>query len=144
MARRGPYSPMAAGVVARFVAAGGLAIAGAATDSPFLIVAALVQLLYQANPFVRLAQPGAAVRYAIFPAGAASGWVIAASAIGSFAGSAIGGFLADAVGFNAINIMGAIAGGASVLVLLMFLWPAERRLNEAEDDRTGSPPPSNA
>ncbi|MGB7860143.1 MAG: MFS transporter, partial [Acidimicrobiia bacterium] len=146
MARRGTFSPLAAGTVARFAAAAGLAAAGALTKSPVLLVAALVQVLYQSNPFVRLSQPGSGVRYATFPAGAATGWVIAASAVGSFIGSALGGFLADKAGFNSINVMAAVAGGASVLVLFLGLWPAERRRREAEDPVVGPvvPPPSNA
>lgn len=146
MAKRGTFSPLAAGTVARFVAAAGLALAGWMTESPVLLVAALVQVLYQANPFVRLSQPGSGVRYATFPAGAATGWVIAASAIGSFIGSALGGVLADKAGFNSINVMGAIAGGLSVLVLFVGLWPAERRMREVEaaESETLSPPPSNA
>lgn len=146
MAKRGTFSPLAAGTVARFVAALGLAAAGALTQSPVLLVAALVQILYQSNPFVRLSQPGAGVRYASFPAGAASGWVIAASAVGSFIGSALGGFLADSAGFNSINIMAAIAGGLSVLVLMFGLWPAERRMRGRDVANVSgtSPPPSNA
>jgi predicted MFS family arabinose efflux permease len=146
MARRGTFSPLAAGTVARFVAAAGLAAAGALTESPVLLVAALVQILYQSNPFVRLSQPGSGVRYATFPAGAASGWVIAASAVGSFVGSALGGILADKAGFNSINVMAAIAGGVSVLVLIFGLWPAERRRRGSEEESLGpvSPPPSNA
>jgi predicted MFS family arabinose efflux permease len=73
-----------------------------------------------------------AVRFATIPAGAASGWVIGASAIGSFLGSVIGGFLADSVGFNAINWMGAIAAGAAVVLLFIALWPAERRKRAEE------------
>jgi len=89
--------------------------------------------MYNAAPFVRLAQPNLAVRYAKFPAGAASGWVIAASATGSFVGSLIGGFLADQYGFNAVNWMAAVAAGLSVVVLWMWLRPGEMRI------RDGSP-----
>jgi predicted MFS family arabinose efflux permease len=81
--------------------------------------------MYQGNPFVRLAQPAVAVRFATIPAGAASGWVIGASAIGSFIGSVVGGFLADSVGFNAINWMAAIAAGLAVILIVFSLWPAE-------------------
>jgi predicted MFS family arabinose efflux permease len=44
----------------------------------------------------------------------------------------LGGWLADKVGFNAINWMGAIAAGASVLLLIISLWPAERKKRQAE------------
>ena len=91
-----------------------------------------MQILYQSNPFVRLTQPVVGVRFASIPAGAASGWVIAAAAAGSFLGSLIGGFLASSVGFNAINWMAAIAVGAAVLLLFVFLWPAERK-KQAEE-----------
>ena len=64
--------------------------------------------------------PAVAVRFATIPAGAASGWVIGASAIGSFLGSVIGGFLADEVGFNAINWMAGIAAGLAVLLIFML------------------------
>ena len=92
-----------------------------------------MQLMYNAAPFVRLAQPNLAVRYATFPAGAASGWIIAASAVGSFLGSLAGGFLADKYGFNAVNWMAAIAGGLSFALLAIWLWPAERRVRQGID-----------
>ena len=62
------------------------------------------------------------------PAGQASGWVIAASAIGSFLGSLLGGFLADEFGFNAINWMAVVAAGLSFVVLWIWLRPVERRI----------------
>ena len=86
-----------------------------------------MQLLYQGTPFIRLAQPVLAVRFSTIPAGQAVGWVIGASAIGSFLGSIIGGILADSVGFNAINWMAAIAAGLAVLLTFISLWPAERK-----------------
>jgi predicted MFS family arabinose efflux permease len=128
MGRRGGFSPFTAGIVARLVAAIGMAAVGAALDNAVLLGAAFMQLMYNAAPFVRLAQPNLAVRYATFPAGQASGWVIAASAVGAFLGSVLGGFLADEFGFNAINWMAAVAAGLSVLVLWLGLRPMERRV----------------
>ncbi len=79
-------------------------------------------------PFVRLTQPVVAIRFATIPAGAASGWVIGATAIGSFVGSVVGGWLADKVGFNAINWMAVIAAaGWARIVLFFIVWPADRR-----------------
>ncbi|MGD9094118.1 MAG: MFS transporter, partial [Anaerolineales bacterium] len=109
-----------------------MAILGLVAQSPLLLVAAAVQILYQSNPFVRLTQPVVAMRFATIPAGQASGWVIAAAAAGSFFGSLIGGWLADAVGFNAINWMGAIAVGGAVLLLFFGLWPVERKKRTEE------------
>jgi predicted MFS family arabinose efflux permease len=109
-----------------------MAILGMIAKSPILLVAASMQMLYQGTPFVRLSQPVVAVRFATFGAGSASGWVLAASAIGSFIGSLLGGFLADSVGYNAINWM---AGGAAVLgtvVLIFVMWPAEKRKQKIE------------
>lgn len=133
MGRSGGFSPLAAGVGARFIAGLGMAVAGLATGNNLLLGAAFMQLMYNAAPFVRLAQPNLAVRYATFPAGAASGWIIAASAVGSFLGSLIGGFLADKFGFNAVNWMAAVAGGLSFALLAIWLWPAERRVRQRID-----------
>jgi predicted MFS family arabinose efflux permease len=110
-----------------------MAVIGLMANSPILLAAAAMQIMYQSNPFVRLTQPVVAMRFATIPAGQASGWVIAAAAAGSFFGSLIGGWLADAVGFNAINWMGAIAVGAAVLLLFFGLWPAERKKRAAEE-----------
>jgi len=132
LGRRGGFSPFTAGILARFIAAIGMAVVGAALDNGVLLGAAFMQLMYNAAPFVRLAQPNLAIRYAAFPAGQANGWVIAASAIGSFLGSAIGGFLADKFGFNAINWMAAAAAGLSVIVLWFALRPVERRAAESD------------
>lgn len=85
------------------VGALGLAVLGLLSNAPLLLVVTFMLILYQGNPYVRLSQPVVAVRFATFPAGQASGWVIGASAIGSFVGSILGGWLADSVGFNAIN-----------------------------------------
>jgi predicted MFS family arabinose efflux permease len=115
------------GNIVRLVGALLMAILGLMSQSPILLAAAAMQILYQSNPFVRLTQPVVAMRFATIPAGQASGWVIAAAAAGSFLGSLIGGWLADAVGFNAINWMGAIAVGGAVLLLFFGLWPAERK-----------------
>ncbi len=126
MARDGAWAPFFAGQVARLVAALGLALVGMMANAPALLAAGFMQLLYQSNPFSRLTQAPVGVRFATFPAGAASGWVMAASAAGSFGGSVAGGFLADAVGFNAINWMAAGAAGLAVAVALLGLAPAAR------------------
>ena len=136
MGRSGGFSPFTAGIVARFAAGIGMAVVGAAMDNAVLLGAAFMQLMYNAAPFVRLAQPNLAVRYAKFPAGAASGWVIAASATGSFIGSLVGGFLADSYGFNSVNWMAAVAAGLSVVVLWIWLKPAEQRIRDASPGGT--------
>lgn len=139
MARSGAYPPFAAGIVARFVAGFGMAAVGMATGNKILLGAAFMQVMYNAAPFTRLGQSSLAVRYASFPAGAASGWVIAASATGSFAGSLIGGFLADQFGFNAVNWMAAAAASLSVVVLWLWLRPAEKRIrDDSRSDGDGS------
>jgi MFS family permease len=127
LASSGGMTVFTAGNVIRFIGALGMAVVGLVAQSPILIAAAFMQILYQANPFVRLTQPVVAIRFATIPTGQASGWVIAAAAAGSFLGSLIGGWLADAVGFNAINWMAAIAVGGAVLLLFLGLWPAERK-----------------
>ena len=127
LARSGGLTVFTAGNVIRFVGALGMAVIGLVAQSPILIAAAFMQILYQSNPFVRLTQPVVAIRFATIPAGQATGWVIAAAAAGSFLGSLIGGWLASAVGYNAINWMAAIAVGAAVLLLFVGLWPAERK-----------------
>ena len=132
MGRSGALPGFATGNVLRLVGALGMAVLGLVANAPILIVVAFMQLLYQGNPFVRLTQPAIAVRFATIPAGAASGWVIGASAIGSFFGSVIGGFLADKVGFNAINWMAAVAAGLAVALIVISLWPAERK-KQAEE-----------
>jgi predicted MFS family arabinose efflux permease len=125
MGRSGAMPGFAMGNVLRLVGALGMALLGVVANAPILVVVAFMQLMYQGNPFVRLTQPAVAVRFATIPAGAASGWVIGASAIGSFIGSVVGGFLADSVGFNAINWMAAIAAGLAVVLIVFSLWPAE-------------------
>jgi MFS family permease len=135
MGRSGAFSPFAAGIVARFVASFGMAVAGLLTGNNLLLGAAFMQLLYNVAPLVRLAQPSLAVRFASFPAGAATGWVIAASATGSFIGSLLGGFLAEEFGFNAVNWMAMTAAGLSALVMWFWLRPAEKRAASTESDR---------
>jgi MFS family permease len=132
LARSGGMTVFTAGNVIRFVGALGMAAIGLVAQSPVLIAAAFMQILYQSNPFVRLTQPVVAMRFATIPAGQATGWVIAAAAAGSFLGSLIGGWLASSVGYNAINWMAAIAVGAAVLLLFLGLWPAERRKRAEE------------
>jgi MFS family permease len=138
MARKGPFPPFMAGIVGRMIAGIGMGAVGLMTDNKALLGAAFMQLMYQTAPFVRLAQPGLAVRFATFPAGQASGWVIAGSAIGSFVGSLLGGYLADTFGYNAVNWMAAAAGGGAAIILFMWLRPAERRMRESDTH----PPPS--
>ncbi len=133
MGRSGAMPDFITGNVLRLGGALGLALLGMTTGSPILLVAASMQLLYQGTPFVRLTQPVVAIRFATIPAGAASGWVLGASAVGSFVGSALGGWLADKVGFNAINWMGGIAAGAAVLLVFMVLLPAERKKRQTEE-----------
>jgi predicted MFS family arabinose efflux permease len=128
MARKGPFPPFMAGIVGRMIAGLGMGAVGMITDNKALLGAAFMQLMYQTAPFVRLAQPGLAVRFANFPAGQASGWVIAGSAIGSFVGSLLGGYLADAFGYNAVNWMAAAAGAGAALILFIWLRPAEKRM----------------
>ena len=98
-----------------------LGLFGLMTGSPFLLVAASVQLLYQGTPFVRLSQPAVAVKFATIAPTEATGWVIGASAVGSFIGSLLGGFLGESFGFNAINWMGAVAGGFAILLTATVL-----------------------
>ena len=131
-ARAGGLPPFTAGNVARLAGALGMAVLGLVANAPILFVVAFMQLLYQGNPFVRLTQPKLAVRYSPIPAGEAVGWVIGASAIGSFLGSILGGILADKVGFNAINWMAAIAAGLAVLLIFISLYPAERKKRAGE------------
>ena len=126
MARRGGVDVYSLGVAMRLVGALGMAVVGLIADSAVLLAIAFVQILYQANPFARLAQASVGVRFATFPPGVANGWIIAGSALGGFAGAAIGGVLADRYGFNAVNWMGAIAAALSVVVLLVGLVPAAR------------------
>ncbi len=146
MARSGAMPVYTAAVLIRMVGALGLAVLGLWTNSPIILVAAAMLALYQGTPFARIAQPAVAVRFAPIPAGAANGFVLGASAIGSFIGSLIGGYLAANVGFNAISWMGAIAGAGALALCVFFLWPAERRKRAEEGPRpkAGKPLPSEA
>jgi predicted MFS family arabinose efflux permease len=128
MARKGPFSPFMTGVAARMMAGLGMGTVGLMTDNKVLLGAAFMQLMYQAAPFVRLPQAGLAVRFASFPAGQANGWVIAASALGSFVGALLGGYLAKEFGYNSINWMAAIAGAGSFAILFIWLRPAGKTL----------------
>jgi MFS family permease len=139
MARHGGLSTFTIGAVMRLVGSLALAILGLVTGSPILLVAAAMQTLYQASPFIRMAQPVVAVRFSTFGAGAAAGWVIGASAVGSAIGSLLGGWLAQNVGFNAINWMGVISAALSVVLLVIYLWPAERRKRKEEQDSDDDP-----
>lgn len=133
MAKSGAMTVLTAATVIRFVGALGMAAIGMMTSNPLALVAALfVLIFYQGNSFNRLAQGVVGMRFATIPPGSASGWVIAASAAGSFIGALIGGYLASSLGFNAINWMAAIAIGAAIALLIFFLWPAERRKRAEE------------
>jgi predicted MFS family arabinose efflux permease len=143
MARKGPFPPFMAGIVGRMIAGLGMGAVGLMTDNKALLGAAFMQLMYQTAPFVRLAQPGLAVRFATFPAGQASGWVIAGSAIGSFVGSLLGGYLADAFGYNSVNWMAAAAGAGAALILFIWLRPAQKRMSKGETPPPKSPADDN-
>ncbi len=121
MARSTSTRVLFLGVLLRSSGALLLALFGLMTGSPFLLVAASVQLLYQGTPFVRLSQPAVAVKFATIAPTEATGWVIGASAVGSFIGSLLGGFLGESFGFNAINWMGAVAGGFAILLAAAVL-----------------------
>jgi predicted MFS family arabinose efflux permease len=138
MARSGGMTVLTGGTVIRLVGALGMALVGMMANKPIILAAAFMLILYQSNPFSRISQGVVGMRFATIPAGATSGWVIAASAAGSFLGALIGGFLATSIGFNAINWMAAIAVGAAVLLLWLFLWPAERK-KRAEEAAAAEP-----
>jgi predicted MFS family arabinose efflux permease len=128
MGRSGMMPTLLTGHAMRLIGALGMAVLGLVANAPVLLVIAFVQILYQALPFVRLSQPVGAVRFSTVAAGEASGWVIGASAVGSFIGGLLGGFLADTLGFNSINWMAAIAAGLSVGLIILFLFPAQRKI----------------
>jgi predicted MFS family arabinose efflux permease len=133
MGRSGMMGPFMVGHVARMVGSLGMAVLGLMTNNaPLLLVAVSMQVMYQGLPFVRLAQPVGAIRFSTVPAGAASGWVIGAAAVGSFLGSVLGGWLADAVGFNAINWMAAISAAIAVILTFVSLVPADRKKRQEE------------
>ncbi len=131
MGRSGIMAPFAMGQIARLAGSLGMAVLGLITQStPLIMVAISMQVLYQGMPFIRLTQPVGAIRFSTISAGQASGWVIGASAVGSFVGSVLGGWLADKVGFNAINWMGAVAAGLAVLLTFIVIFPADRRIRK--------------
>jgi predicted MFS family arabinose efflux permease len=132
MAKSSALTVFTAGTTMRLLGSLGLALLGLVAKSPVILVIAAMQVLYQGNPFSRLGQSAVAVRFATVPPGAANGWVLGASAAGSFVGSVLGGFLADSIGFNAINWMGFIAAAGAVALLLIVMWPAERKRRTAE------------
>ncbi len=142
MARSGGMTVLTGGTAIRFIGALGMALVGMMTSKPILIAAAFMLILYQSNPFSRISQGVVGMRFATIPAGATSGWVIATSAAGSFLGALIGGFLASSVGFNAINWMATIAVGAALLLLFVFLWPAERKKRAEETAVPAAPAPN--
>ena len=57
MAKRGTMPTYSLGVIMRLLGALGMAVVGLISGAPALIAVAFMQLLYQANPFARLAQP---------------------------------------------------------------------------------------
>ncbi|HCB50800.1 MAG TPA: hypothetical protein DEP47_15105 [Chloroflexi bacterium] len=132
MARSGGMTVQTGATVIRLIGALGMALVGLMANAPILLAAAFIQILYQSNPFSRISQGVVGMRFTTIPAGETSGWVIAASAAGSFLGALIGGFLASSIGFNAINWMAVIAVGAALLLLVLFLWPAERKKSTTE------------
>jgi predicted MFS family arabinose efflux permease len=134
MGRTGLAPVLVTGHAMRLIGALGMALLGLAADAPELLVIASMQILYQALPFVRLSQPVGAVRYSTVAAGEASGWVIGASAVGSFIGGMLGGFLADAAGFNSINWMATISAGLAVGLLVLVLLPADRARTQRHRD----------
>jgi len=133
MARSGAMPGFTFGTGIRLLGALGLALLGMAANSPVLLVAGSMQLLYQSNAFVRFAQPVLGVRFSPLGPAGASGWVIGAAAIGSFVGSLLGGWLADAIGYNAINWMASISVGIAALLVFISLWPAERKKRAEEN-----------
>ena len=132
MARSGSMSVLTGATVIRLVGALGMALIGLLASELLLVAALFVLIFYQGNAFNRISQGVVGMRFATIPAGETSGWVIAASAAGSFLGALIGGYLASSIGFNAINWMAAIAVGVALLLLVLFLWPAERRKRAEE------------
>lgn len=138
MARSGSMSVLTGATVIRLVGALGMALIGVLANELILVAAIFVLIFYQGNSFNRISQGVVGMRFATIPAGATSGWVIAASAAGSFFGALIGGYLASSIGFNAINWMAAIAIGAALLLLFLFLWPAELKKRAEEATVTNS------
>ena len=115
------------GVFMRFVGALGLALVGMLAGSPLFLAAASMMILYMGVPVARLGQGPIGYRFAIVQVGEAIGFIYGASALGAFFGSLLAGLIADALGFNAVNWMGAIAGGLAVILLIFRLWPSGRQ-----------------
>ena len=139
MARSGSMSVLTGATVIRLVGALGMALIGVLANELILVAAIFVLIFYQGNSFNRISQGVVGMRFATIPAGATSGWVIAASAAGSFVGALLGGYLASSIGFNAINWMAAIAVGIALILLVLFLWPAERK-KQAEEAQAAPEP----
>jgi MFS family permease len=133
MVRSDPMTVYFGGVCMRLVGALGLALVGMLAGSPLILAAAFMMILYMGVPVARLAQGPIGYRFAIVQAGEAVGFIYGASALGAFFGSLLAGFAADAFGFNAVNWMGAIAGGLAVILIIFRMWPSWRQ-NEAELD----------
>jgi predicted MFS family arabinose efflux permease len=131
MAARGSLPVYAVGAALRLIGPIGMAAAALFTQTPALLAVASMQLLYQSNSFIRLAQPSTAVGLATFPPSIANGWLIAGSALGAAIGSALGGALADAYGFNAVNWMAAAAGGGALVVFLFLMARSAARRRQA-------------
>jgi len=132
MAKSGAMTVLTGATIIRLVGALGLALLGLLANELILVVGLFVLIFYQGNAFNRISQGVVGMRFATIPAGETSGWVIAASAAGSFFGALIGGYLASSFGFNAINWMAAIAVGLALLLMFVNLWPAERKKRAAE------------
>jgi predicted MFS family arabinose efflux permease len=138
MARKGAVPVYVFGNVLRLTGALGMALVGWLAGSAIVLAVGFTLLLYQGNPFCRVAESSTSVGFAPVPAGAANGWLIAAAAAGGFGGSLLGGVLAGAYGFNAINWMAAIAAAIAVLLCFVVLLPAFRR---HEYDERAEPEP---
>ena len=132
MAKSGSMTVLTGATVIRLVGALGMALIGMIASDLILVAALFMLILYQGNSFNRISQGVVGMRFATIPPGSASGWVIAASAAGSFLGALIGGYLASSIGFNAINWMSAIAVGLALLLLFVSLWPTERKKRAEE------------
>ena len=80
MARSGGMTVLTGGTAIRFIGALGMALVGIMTTKPIILAAAFMLIMYQSNPFSRISQGVVGMRFATVPAGATSGWVIAAAA----------------------------------------------------------------
>jgi predicted MFS family arabinose efflux permease len=103
-----------------------MAVIGVIGGFGLLLPALFMQVLYQGGLVSRIPQAAVGIRFASVPAGAATGFVIGAVALGGFLGGLIGGFAANQWGFNSVNWMGGIAGVAAVVLILVALLPASR------------------